>query len=79
MSHFKLIRNNSGETDDDDEHLTTHNNNNNNNNNHNNNDNRRNEETHVNEPIVRRSSRSTRAPERYGHPVLWTINNKKGK
>ena len=75
VSHFKLIRNNSGETDDDDEHLMTHNNNNN----HNNNDNGRNEETHVNEPIVRRSTRSTRAPERYGHPISWTINNKKGK
>ena len=75
VSHFKLIRNNSGETDDDDEHLTT----NNNNYNHNNNDNGRNGETHVNEPIVRRSNRSTRAPERYGHPISWTIKNKKGK
>ena len=77
MSHFKLIRNNSGETDDDEEHLTTHNNNNNNNNH--NNGNGRNEETHVDESIIRRSTRSTRAPERYGHPVSWTINNKKGK
>ena len=82
-SHFKLIqRNNSGETDDEDEHPITHNNNNNNRNNNNknhNNDNGRNDETHADEPIVRRSTRNTRAPERYGHPVSWNINSKKGK
>ena len=64
ISHFKPIQmDNTGDTDDNYECPTVITNNN----------------TNIDEPIVRRSSGSTRIPERCGHPISWTISFKKGK
>ncbi len=85
ISHFKPIQiDNTNDTDDDNEYPVVdtnknNKNNNNNNNNTNNNSTNNNHNNNAHEPIARRSSRNTRRPERYGHPITWTLNSKKGK
>ena len=66
VSHFKPVQIDSTcETDDDNTYTNVGTNNNNNNDN----NNRRNNDNCTDEPFVRRSTRSTRVPERYGHPI----------
>ena len=73
VSHFKPIQiDNADDTDDDYECPTVTTNNNTSNDS-------RNNDVNVDEPIVRRSSRSARKSERYGHPISRTISCKRGK
>ena len=65
VSHFKPLQtNNKVDTDDEDDDSTVSNN-----------DNAQNKANHTdsgnNEPSIRKSSRNTKRPERYGQPLLW--------